>query len=246
MLLPQGLKDSLPYRLARGVYRISENQEYRRIRQNWRARHNRRLLRDYLSKNRAAMLQIGSGRNLRPGWLNSDYFPDDRAQYHLDASKPFDIPSGSFDLIYCEHMIEHLTLVDGLAMLRECERILKPGGRIRIVTPPLDFLLEMGTNSTEAHQRYIEWHVPKWMPSAPLVSFTVVINDFVRNWGHLFIYDEPTLRWAMERAGFVGIEGAAVNESREPRLRCLENVHRMPADLYALSSFILEAAKLAT
>lgn len=50
----------------------------------------------------------------------------------LDAK----LPDACFDAITLSHTIEHL--VDPLATLRECLRILKPGGRLVVVTPNVD------------------------------------------------------------------------------------------------------------
>jgi predicted SAM-dependent methyltransferase len=40
---------------------------------------------------------------------------------------PFE--SGSIDLILLEELIEHIDKDRGFALLRECSRVLKPGGR---------------------------------------------------------------------------------------------------------------------
>jgi len=44
----------------------------------------------------------------------------------------------SFDAVYHSHVIEHLTPRDASAFLRECVRVLKPGGAIRVATPDLE------------------------------------------------------------------------------------------------------------
>lgn len=46
------------------------------------------------------------------------------------------LPEASFDAITMSHAIEHL--VDPAAILRECLRILKPGGKLILVTPNID------------------------------------------------------------------------------------------------------------
>jgi hypothetical protein len=71
----------------------------------------------------------------------------------------------------------------------------------------------------------------------------MVINNFVRNWGHLFIYDEKTLRHSLETAGFAEVESFRLNESNDPNLRNLENEKRMPEGFLQFESFTLEAVK---
>jgi hypothetical protein len=44
------------------------------------------------------------------------------------------------------------------------------------------------------------------------------VNRLVRNWGHVFLYDEPTLRGALADAGFSAIVRVAPGESSHPAL----------------------------
>jgi ubiquinone/menaquinone biosynthesis C-methylase UbiE len=55
------------------------------------------------------------------------------SEFHLGslASMPFD--SDSFDLIFCEYVVEHLE--DPTGAFHEMQRVLKPGGRILLLTP---------------------------------------------------------------------------------------------------------------
>lgn len=54
-----------------------------------------------------------------------------------------DYPDGSVEAIYCGQMIEHLNPhTEVPAFLAECYRMLRPGGRIRLTTPDLAYLIE--------------------------------------------------------------------------------------------------------
>jgi predicted SAM-dependent methyltransferase len=47
-------------------------------------------------------------------------------------------PDASFDYIFSEHFLHHLFFDEGLALLRECHRILRPRGVVRTVVPDAD------------------------------------------------------------------------------------------------------------
>lgn len=53
----------------------------------------------------------------------------------LFRSLPSQLPSASFDLVYATEVIEHLTDDELTAMLNECKRLLRPGGRLFLTTP---------------------------------------------------------------------------------------------------------------
>jgi ubiquinone/menaquinone biosynthesis C-methylase UbiE len=57
------------------------------------------------------------------------------SEFHLGSLSEMPFESGRFDLIVCEYVVEHLD--DPAAALREMRRVLKPGGRILILTPNL-------------------------------------------------------------------------------------------------------------
>jgi hypothetical protein len=70
-----------------------------------------------------------------------------------------------------------------------------------------------------------------------------VINNFVRAWGHQFIYNKPTLTEALEKTGFTHIQEATLGVSEDPAFCGLENQQRMPPGFLSLESLALEASK---
>ena len=50
------------------------------------------------------------------------------------------VSDNSYDGIYSEHFIEHLYKYQGINFFIEALRILKPGGTIRTVWPPYEFV----------------------------------------------------------------------------------------------------------
>lgn len=220
---------------------------YRRL--SWECRRkfgrvDRAILHSYLAGARMRKLQIGCGENPLEGWLNSDLYPRSPRVFHLDASRPFPFPDGAFDYVFSEHMIACLSYSEGSAMLAECHRVLKPGGTIRISTPNLSFLIDLCREEKSDLQRdYIAWSRDSFIPDAPCPSHSFVVNNFMRAWGHRFIYDEETLRGSLERAGFDPITRLDVSQSAHAALRNLENVSRMPDGFLRLETLTLEATK---
>jgi predicted SAM-dependent methyltransferase len=171
-------------------------------------------------------LQLGCGATELPGWLGTDVEPSGNAVF-LDACAPFPLPDASFDLIYGEHMIEHLSWEDGQRMLAECQRVLRPGGRLRLATPDLAVILGLYNDSGATDgQAYVRWISDTFLGGAAMARPAFVINNAFHNWGHRFLYDRELLELALERAGFHGITACAYGESSEPLLCGVETHHR--------------------
>ena len=178
-------------------------------------------------------LHLGCGRNMIGGWINTDLnmvkFPS--GPKHLDVTDKFSIrekrkddiiiDDNSIDYIFSEHLIEHLTYQEGKFMLEECFRVLKVGGKINHVA----YDISIGTD-------------------------TFIINNYVRGWGHIFIYDEKTLKSLFESIGFSNVKSCLIAESEDENLKDLENINDamnrglgQTKEFLQLETFTLEAKK---
>lgn len=202
------------------------------------------LKKEYFSKEKVKKLHVGCGDIILKGWLNADYYPKSDKILYLDATKRFPFNNDEFDYIFCEHMIEHIAYTEGMIMLSECFRILKSGGKLRISTPDLQFLIGLYSNDKSNLQcDYIKWAIDTFIRYSPCYQDTFVINNFVRDWGHKFIYDEKVLRASLEKLGFTNITRCELNDSASEELRNLENESRMPDGFLGLESMVLEGTK---
>jgi len=201
-------------------------------------------IKDYLANNAVRKLQLGSGVNPLPGWLNTDIEMSGDIVF-LDIRQPFPLESASFDFVFSEHLIEHVSYQHGVHCLRECFRVLRPGGKIRIATPNLSFLMALyREETTDCERRYIDWSVEMFGGPVQAPPATYVINNFFRNWGHQFIYDFEALRGAMAQSGFVDVRRMKVHESDEPVFCKLEAHGRViPPEFNELETMVAEARK---
>jgi len=186
-------------------------------------------IRRYAATHDVPKLQIGAGPNILPGWLNTDLLPDfypehRRRVVRLDALKPFPFADASFDYVFSEHQIEHVTEPEARRLVAECYRVLRPGGRIRIATPDLAAIVRLyhGELST-SEEEYIEWVLERFHPGVRSGNRTCyVVNQMLNGHGHRFVYDETTLAALLVGAGFGGSRRFAPGESDDPELRGLE------------------------
>lgn len=205
----------------------------------------RRTREKYFRDHHVKKLHLGCGRHVLKGWLNTDSKPISKKAICLDATKPFPFEQDIFDYVYSEHMIEHISYVQGIQLLSESFRVLKPGGKIRIATPDLYFFTGLcGSDKSELQKAYIKHATDRWIDyKPPRYDGTFVVNNHFYSWGHQFLYDEETLGHSLATAGFTNISKYELNESEDKELRSLENTDRISEILYKLETFILEGVK---
>ena len=216
----------------------------RRLRSASRAvrRADRRIAGRYLAGTREPRLHLGCGRRVLDGWLNSDLVPCSAGVLRLDVTRPFPFPADTFAHVYCEHVIGELSCEGAAAMLDECFRVLVPGGKVRIATPDLAFLVGLhGGELSETQARYVEWFGAA--TGSPGGEAGFVVNRYLSAWGIQVVYDAPMLGRALEAAGFSGVTRRGLNDSGDEALRNLAHEERLPEGLLRLESLTLEAGK---
>lgn len=137
---------------------------------------------------RGRLLDVGcgSGRFLAKmrnfGWEVTGVEPDPKAVEVARKVLDIEVCQGtledteftqdSFDALTMSHVIEHVA--DPLVLLKECKRVLKPGGRLVLVTPNVESLGAWAFN-----QAWLHWDPPR----------------------HLFLFSPRTLTRCVESAG---------------------------------------------
>ena len=89
-------------------------------------------------RNKDASLNLGCGHRFHPDWENVDFVavaPGVRAH---DLRQGIPYPDESFDVVYHSHLLEHFPKKAAPLFLRECRRVLKRAGVLRIAVPDLE------------------------------------------------------------------------------------------------------------
>ena len=163
----------------------------------------------------------------------------------MNATQTWPFPGEVFDFAFSEHMIEHVTHDAGAIVLGQAHRVLRPGGVLRIVTPDLSFLTDLHRQDgdwTEMQSQYVREAFQNYNEVKDS-NAAQIINNFVRNWGHQFIYDFISLKKALEDAGFSEVKRCRVGESDHEELRDIENAGRMPQGMLEFESIVMEGTK---
>lgn len=173
-------------------------------------------------------LNLGCGDVPLEGWVNID-LESDKADLKHDLTRPLPYEDGSVDFVYSEHFIEHLTAEEGLSLLKECRRVLKPGGVLRVATPDLGYVML---------RYFLFWKRQSWLKKYGyqwIKTKAEMINISFREWGHQYLYNREELRRRLTEAGFVKVYRKKRGRSKYPELRGRETRKE--------SNLVMEAVK---
>jgi len=84
------------------------------------------------------LVNLGCGSRWHPDWINIDCHGDNSNVFQHNLRQGLPLPDASADCIYTSHCLEHFTPRDAEEFLRECARVLKSLGILRIVVPDLE------------------------------------------------------------------------------------------------------------
>ena len=147
-------------------------------------------------------LHLGCGATRLDGWVNVDRVGS-RADLYWDLGRPLPFPAGSASAVFLEHVLEHFELSDAARLVRDCRRVLAPGGVIRVGVP--DF--GRYARSYAGDQSWIA-AVRPGRPT-PFLAMAEVANRH----GHRSIWDAETLVHLLVDAGFRDVAERAFSDS---------------------------------
>jgi len=155
----------------------------------------------------AIKLNIGSFINMfYYGWINIDVLnlsefakKENYIFSQTDMTKPFIYPDGYVDYIFSSHALEHIGIEDGLRFLKECHRMLKTGGVIRIAVPDCGLLMRQYVNNDLNYLKHIS-PMAESCKCALDKYLAVGLNN------HAYAYDSCNLKNLLQDAGFKDVE----------------------------------------
>jgi predicted SAM-dependent methyltransferase len=88
-------------------------------------------------------LNLGCGERFHGSWININFVSTGKNVVAHDLKKGIPFADNSFDVVYHSHVLEHFPKVEALTFIRECYRVLRPQGILRVVVPDLEQIVRM-------------------------------------------------------------------------------------------------------
>jgi predicted SAM-dependent methyltransferase len=182
----------------------------------------RRTVRGLLASGRPILLELGAGP--RPGmeaWVSLDITPGATIQH--DLTKPLPFPAQSVTSIYSSHVLEHFTYPHPLLdLLRDCRRVLKPGGTFSVAVPNARRYLE-AYFSPEGFDRgtFCKYDVGlKFRSRMDVVNFIAYLGG-----EHKFMFDEENLLHVLDEAGFRDVRPRVFDPTLDVEERIYDSIY---------------------
>ena len=200
-------------------------------------------------------LHLGCAGTVVPGWENIDKSPsvylarfprlrlilhragvigDAQARgfppgiIHADVSRRLPYAGGSVAHVYSSHLIEHLSRPQALDFVRECRRVLRPGGIMRVATPDLEAIVETymtADGATDGQQTRADAMMEQLGMFHELEASRVqrLIHRVASASYHQWLYDSESLIRLLTKGGFGETRICSYRTGETPDLEQLEN-----------------------
>jgi SAM-dependent methyltransferase len=197
-----------------------------------RLRRTQRVVRRLLAQGDKLCIELaGGGRKGSNGWLIMDMVPGADLYWDLRRRLPF--PDDSVERIYSSHFLEHLTFTQGQNLLKECLRVLAPGGTISTCVPSAKPYLEAYCLGRPLdHDTWI-MHEPAWNKTTAIdyvnyIAYMDEVNFIVlKHAAHQYMFDEDNLVKVLEVAGFKNARLREFDATLDLELRDYESIYAL-------------------
>lgn len=134
-------------------------------------------------------LHLGCGKRFIPGFVHVDAIAFSHVDHVRDVTDLSCFATGSCDLVYACHIVEHFPRQSVAQVLTEWLRVLRPGGVLRIAVPDFEAACDVYARSKDL---------------SLVIGMLCGRQDHQHNF-HYNIFDFETARRVLESIGFVNV-----------------------------------------
>jgi predicted SAM-dependent methyltransferase len=165
-------------------------------------------------------VEIGAFNKRDNGWITLDNNNNCDISWDLRNGIPF--PDQSLSAIYSSHLFEHLTFNEGQQLLKECKRVLKPGGSFLICVPNSALYIDAFLKNDDAILKAGPVYEPAWNNTAKLdfINYVAYMDGH-----HKYMFDPENLLKVIEKAGFKNARRRNFNPEIDLQVRNFESIY---------------------
>ena len=149
-----------------------------------------------LKKKKLIKLDLGSDKKGGNDFVTIDYLGGDIAH---NLIKPLPLDTNTVNEIYTSHTLEHFNFNNIILILKECKRILKTGGKLKVCVPNSRLYIESYLNKKNFEERK-SWYEPGLTNTGShidQVNYIAYLNGH-----HQYLFDEENLVNIIKKSGF--------------------------------------------
>ena len=169
-------------------------------------------------------------------------------KYDLTKLPMRGVQDKTYNGVYSEHFIEHLTKEQGINFFKEMFRIMKPGGVIRSIWPPMEFVEWLRQDDDlDNHpwvQHYYRFYIVKHKFAPKGTEFMRMQDQCAegimwQNGEHKHIWRKQELVDSLKDIGYNNVREYKYQQSGLPAFANIDT----PGDIRAFHSAVIEASK---
>lgn len=162
----------------------------------------------------------------------------DTVLLNFDLTNGIPASDNSLDVVYHSHMLEHLTNLEGIQFLGECNRVLRTGGTMRLLVPDLE---KFAKKYMEGDDFFLDAYRKEALSDDKKLYPTrgAIFMGMLHNHGHKMGYDFETLHHLLIQTGFTDVKKTMFQESQLSDIKEIEPY----APLRASESLCVECNK---
>lgn len=174
-------------------------------------------------KEKLNYLNIGCGSNYHKDWVNVDMNSYSLDVISCNLLKGIPFPDEKFEVLYHSQVLEHFPKEKAFDFMKECHRVLKKNGTIRVVVPDLE-------NIVDEYKKYLNENLRNSSKEAEANYDWIMIemyDQIVRNYSGgqmaIFLQQEKMVneRYVIDRIGYVGRSSRTTKDAIKRNIKAL-------------------------
>jgi SAM-dependent methyltransferase len=178
-----------------------------------------------LSNENPTKLHFGCGSTRMEGFQNVDIIHTPATDHIVDLRRRLPYKNNSIELIFSEHVFEHIELNDLEFLFSECYRILRKDGQLSFSIPEFQkltgsLLFNKNPDIAKQYKRDLARFTVQFPQVKPEARNAFYVNHLVHQHGeHKFFYTFPVLKTLLKEAGFTKVVERRWNEQLDSKGR---------------------------